>query len=142
MDRGCMDNVFTLSSIIQIKLKEKNGKLFALFVDFKAAFPSIYHDILWNKLGEIGISTKIVRILRDIYGKATVAIKNNMGCTNYVKVTNGLLQGEPTSPILFALFIADLETFMRNNGVEGVSINHLIDIIFTEARSRHLYVAC
>ena len=70
MDRGCLNNVFTLSSIIQLKLK-KRGQTFCAM-----DFPSINHNILWNKLGEIGIYKKIIRILRDIYGKATVVIKN------------------------------------------------------------------
>ena len=32
--RSCTDNIYTLNSLIQLKLRKENGKLFALFVDF------------------------------------------------------------------------------------------------------------
>lgn len=47
--RGCIDNVFTFSSIIQIEFSE--GKhLYAAVVDFKKDFDTISHSVLWFKL--------------------------------------------------------------------------------------------
>ena len=65
--------------------------MFALFVDFKEAFPSINHQILWQKLSKLGVSTKFINILKDIYNKAAVAVKNSMGATDYIKLSKGLL---------------------------------------------------
>ena len=45
-NRECLDNVFTLNALIQLKLNKKVEKLFALFVDFRRAFPSMKHDLL------------------------------------------------------------------------------------------------
>ena len=115
-DRSCQDNIFSLNAIIQLKLRKKGGKLFALFVDFKSAFPSIKHNILWKKLHSLGLSTKFINILRNIYSQARVAITNGSEATEFTKISKGLLQGEPTSPLLFALFIADLERYLLKNG--------------------------
>lgn len=33
------------------------------------------------------------------------------------------------NPLLFAVFIADLEQFLKQEGVRGVSINHFVEIL-------------
>ena len=113
-NRSTMDNVFILNSLIQIKLREKGSKLFALFVDFKEAFPSVKYEILWEKLRKIGASAKFINIFRDIYDKASVAVKGNGGYSQFIKVTKGLLKGEPTSPLFFQYLLqTDLESYIR-----------------------------
>lgn len=44
--RGCLDNIFIINSIIQIKLRRPGGKLYEAFVDFRRAFPSVNHNKL------------------------------------------------------------------------------------------------
>ena len=39
--RGCIDNIFVLNALLQFNLMKEKGKVFALFVDFRRAFPSI-----------------------------------------------------------------------------------------------------
>ena len=39
-----------------------------------------------------------------------------------VKVTEGVLQGEVLSPVIFALFLANLGEFLEDNGIKGVTI--------------------
>lgn len=48
--RECADNIFVLNSMIQTRLSLNRGKLFVLFVDFRTAFPSVNHNLLWIKL--------------------------------------------------------------------------------------------
>ncbi|CAG7817470.1 unnamed protein product, partial [Allacma fusca] len=73
--RGCIDHIHTLNSAIQIALNDNNGKLYALFIDFKQAFPSIDHNLLWKTLNDIGTSGKIIRILQNLYAKASTKVR-------------------------------------------------------------------
>ena len=120
--RGCLDNIFTLNSIIQLQLQKK-GKLFAFFVDFKRAFPSINHALLWQKLARKGLSSKIINILISLYSKAKMSIKIGDQISMSVNISEGVLQGEVLSPIIFALFLADLLDFLEGKGIEGVNIS-------------------
>lgn len=127
--RSCADHIFTLNSVIQIRLSQSKGKLFVLFVDFRSAFPSVSHSLLWEKLYKLGTGSKIIRVLKNLYDKATVAVKGVNGISEATRVTRGVLQGEVMSPILFCLFIADFEEFLRLEGIRGVSIDQLTEII-------------
>ncbi|CAG7728040.1 unnamed protein product, partial [Allacma fusca] len=68
--RSCLDHVHTLNTAVQIALSENRGRLYALFIDFKQAFPSVEHNLLWEILQQIGISGKIIRVLQKIYARA------------------------------------------------------------------------
>ncbi|XP_043481356.1 uncharacterized protein LOC122510644 [Leptopilina heterotoma] len=57
----------------------------------------------------------------------TSAIANEF--SNPVEVTEGVLQGETLSPILFILFIADFERKLRDAGNEGLNINGCVDLL-------------
>ena len=46
-----------------------------------------------------------------------------------IKILKGVLQGEILSPILFALFLRDLEEFFIRKGIRGVSATHLVEIL-------------
>ena len=127
--RGCLDNIFSLNSIIQLHLSRDRGKLYALFIDFKGAFDSISHALLWNKLKKIGIGSKIINVLKSLYSNASIKIKTGGDLTEKIRVTKGVLQGESISPLLFSLFLSDLEEYLLSKGVRGVTVTHLIEVL-------------
>ncbi len=114
--RGCIDNVFVLSSAIQIQLRLKKRKVFCAFIDFMKAFDSIDHSRLWQKLWSQGISGQFIMTLSSLYDKATMQVKSAGNLSKTYAINKGVLQGELLSPLLFALFLADLEDFLRGRG--------------------------
>ena len=56
-------------------------------------------------------------------------VNSRDGVTDPIVINKGVLQGETLSPLLFAIFIADLEEFLINKGIRGVSVNHLVEIV-------------
>lgn len=48
----CIDKLITLTSLLQINLRNPGRAVYALFLDFKSSFPSVSHEILWRKLHE------------------------------------------------------------------------------------------
>lgn len=116
--RGCLDNLFSLAATLNCRLRQKKALQFLLFVDFKRAFDSVNHKLLWMKLFEIGPSAKMVRLLRNIYNTAHLKLLINGMLSKNFKINEGVLQGELLSPLLFIIFIADLEKFLRQHGCE------------------------
>ncbi|KAJ8983617.1 hypothetical protein NQ317_004255 [Molorchus minor] len=64
--RGCVDNVYTLSSVIQSHIRHRKSKIFTIFVDFKRAFDSIKRELLWFKLFSLGVTSSILRVVQNL----------------------------------------------------------------------------
>ncbi|CAL8092847.1 unnamed protein product [Orchesella dallaii] len=133
--RGCTDHIFTLEAVRQISWRRmKKRKLHLLFVDFARAFDSINHKKLWSRLNAVGVSGKFIRIFRDMYSKATMRVRTLEGPSKRFEVAEGVLQGELTSPLLFALYIRDIDDIFKmmsganGQAVRGISINHQREI--------------
>ena len=73
-NRGCPDQIFTLSSILD---KRKKKTTFCSYIDLKKAFDSIWRNGLWVKLWNMGIKGKFWRVLKDFYRKTCVTIRIN-----------------------------------------------------------------
>ena len=81
---------------------------FGCFVDFRKAFDSVNHDLLWNKLNQYGINGSFLHSLQAMYNDFQFAVRVNNKCTPYFNVNCGVKQGCPLSPSLYSLFINDL----------------------------------
>lgn len=119
--RSSLDNIFILNAAIHFQLRKTKGKLLALFIDLKNTFPPVNYDLLWKKLERQGLSQKIIRIMRELYVKAEMAVVSDEGTSSFADVTLGLLQGEVLSLLLFSLFIADVRDFLTRREVRGGS---------------------
>lgn len=56
--RGTMDNIFVLNHMVQRdRMAKEDKKIYALFVDLKAAFDTVDRRKLWDILKKEGINT-------------------------------------------------------------------------------------
>lgn len=122
------DQIFCLNTAIKRTLSKKKGKCFAIFIDFERAFPNVPHKKLWNKLFEIGLSGKIIRLMKHLYDSSSTRIRLEHGNTENIDISIGLAQGEVLSPLFFSLYIADIEKILRNSGISGVKVSKQLDL--------------
>ena len=61
-----MESIFVVRQIIE-KAREHNVNLHLNFIDFKAAFDTIWREALWEILEHVGIPQKIVTLIKKIY---------------------------------------------------------------------------
>lgn len=101
------DQIFTIATIIKSFLSRKR-KVYAFFIDFKAAFDSVNRDALLYKLSCIGISTKMLNIIRALYTNTESAVWDGQQISGWFRTTSGVKQGCPLSALLFALLIDDI----------------------------------
>lgn len=115
-----VDNVFNLTNIVQ--LNKLNGKnTYAFFVDFTCAFDLIPRNSLFYKLANMGLSSKIIRILQQSYDNTSSQIFFRNSLSNSFNVYLGVKQGCILSPILFALYLNDLDDALTG----GVTVGNI-----------------
>ena len=119
--RGTNDCLFVLHGLIEILLSQ-GKKLFCCFVDYEKAYDRINRAVMFTKLFKLGLSRKMMNILRSMYSGMKLSVKGN---DDYFYSHNGLMQGEVCSPILFSLFISDLENSLQDDCI-GVNVNDVL----------------
>lgn len=121
---GTVDAIYILESLISKSLRE-NKKLYCAFVDYKRAFDSVYRNGLWFKIISSGIDGKLLDVIRSIYLEAKSCVKHLNTLSEFFRSDVGLLQGEVLSPILFSLFINDLESYLQQNPDACITLEQL-----------------
>ena len=115
MQRGFLGGRSILANVLdvdfesmRISLKVKQGAI--VLFDFAAAFPSISNTYMFTMLGNLGIPTKVINLIKALYSQVrcymTLGGEKQEGFDQLV----GIRQGCPLSPLIFAI-VADV--FLR-----------------------------
>ena len=107
----------------------EKGRLYCAFIDFKKAFDSVYLNGLWFKLYKLGINGKLLAIIRDMYNNVKTCVRNCNSLSDFFECAVGLKQGEVISPLLFSLFIEDLELFLQGDLSSGLCLDDITFIL-------------
>ncbi|KAE9412410.1 hypothetical protein Angca_002983, partial [Angiostrongylus cantonensis] len=108
-----MDNIHTLTRLIEVS-REYKRPLCLTFIDLEKAFDSIEIEAVMEALGNQGVPTQYIKILRELYNNFTTKISpfyNDINVDDInIDVKRGVRQGDTTSP---KLFIATLQNVTR-----------------------------
>ena len=107
------DALLILHNLIDYYCKKRNQYIFGCFVDFQKAFDSVPRHILFQKLLNHNINGKFYDCLRKIYTGDLACIKIGNTITTPFIANQGVKQGCILSPILFNIFLSDLQTIIE-----------------------------
>ena len=124
------DHIFLLQTIIAKVVKKNKSKLYAAFIDFKKAYDTVDRNRLFERLKSLGISGFFFRNIMSMYEKTRYSIKLKNGFLDPIDSNLGLKQGCPLSPMLFNIYIDDVENIFDDqcNPVEfqNEKIHHFL----------------
>ena len=114
------DNLFIMQSLIDIA-KANKQKLFCSFVDFKQAFDKVWRGGLWTKLSKTNINGKCLKFIMNMYENIKSKISTSEGNSVFFPCQTGVRQGENLSPIMFSIYLNDLEQYLNSHMAPGIT---------------------
>jgi hypothetical protein len=117
------DALLILNNIIDFYCNKNKSKIFGCFVDFQTAFDKVPRSTLFQKLLNYNINGKFYDCLTNMYTNDNVRVKIGDKVTNHFIRTQGVKQGCILSPLLFNIFLADLQPKLEVEENDPVYIN-------------------
>ena len=97
---------------------EQRGTVHCLLLDFAKAFDSILHERLLLKLSSLGIRCNLHKWLRFFLTQRKQRVVINGAYSDWVDVTSGVPQGTVLGPLLFLLYVNDLDSVVKYSTIK------------------------
>lgn len=117
--RSTVDHLFTLKALIDKARGGSKNELYCCFVDFSKAFDTVPRGKLWERLREIGLGRKMGRAVQALYENVRCRVVTPEGLSGEFPSLMGVKQGCPLSPLLFGLYIDELENYLLETKETG-----------------------
>jgi hypothetical protein len=118
--RGTPDNAFILQHMIERRSHERKP-LYTAFIDFRKAYDCVHRQLMWECLKGLGVGGAFLTALTSMYDGSGMCVRIDGTVGPCFATRQGVMQGDPMSPLLFGLFIdsleGELDTQMPEDGV-------------------------
>ena len=102
--------MLTLVDEIHQAFDDRNSlEVRAVFLDISKAFDKVWHDGLIFKLKQNGVSGCLLKLLENYLQNRKQRVSLNGSLSEYSEIEAGVPQGSILGPLLFLVYINDLE---------------------------------
>ena len=116
------DALLILHNLIEYYCHKNKNYIFGCFVDFSKAFDSIPRCNLFEKLLRYNVSGKFYDCLVSLYTQDQACVKITNCISDTFQVNKGVKQGCILSPLLFNIFMSDLQEKLEHENNEPPEI--------------------